>query len=406
MTATPPPYFITEVDKQGLIAVSTAITLAFVWTCFGIRIWLRCRSVESWKLDDNFLAGATILSTAQSAVVFNAINAGLGKSIGFLSSSTLKEVGKNELAAQILYLSSLFLSKCAVLFLYLRLSPQKRHIYVTWTTIAISVAWLLASVVLVALPCSALDFWFKGGAKCSYLWLRWKAIGAIDIATETVIVLISVLMVAHINMRLKGKIVVIVAFSARLPVIAAAAFRLRYLHTTIESADRTLDGSYYAIATQWHVGYAIMSTTISGLRPFLRPFSKSGCHYSSSNGNSLPSRSGVEPQGQAYQLEALPGDHPSTSGTHEHLHLQAPIPVLRPDASTRNVVITGGETGWDDDMHLEEDATSRVSRESQQWIIKKRTELRVENTRLSDVSRTKSSRGHTIQRESRRAGQT
>lgn len=60
MAVVPPPYNITEADKQGLIVVTTAITFSFTWSCFGIRLWLRCKSIESWKLDDFFLTGATV----------------------------------------------------------------------------------------------------------------------------------------------------------------------------------------------------------------------------------------------------------------------------------------------------------------------------------------------------------
>jgi hypothetical protein len=56
---TPPPFVITENDKRGLIVVTAAITLAFVWTCFFVRVWLRLQ-VREWRSDDYFLAAATV----------------------------------------------------------------------------------------------------------------------------------------------------------------------------------------------------------------------------------------------------------------------------------------------------------------------------------------------------------
>jgi hypothetical protein len=45
-----PPYVITADDKRGLIVVTGAAVLAFVWSCFLIRVWLRMQSRE-WRSD-------------------------------------------------------------------------------------------------------------------------------------------------------------------------------------------------------------------------------------------------------------------------------------------------------------------------------------------------------------------
>ncbi len=72
-------------------------------------------------------------------------------------------------------------------------------------------------------------------------------------------------------MRLVTKLVVIFAFSARLPVIAIAGVRLYYLDQRLRGITFTFD---YVVATQWQMGYAIMSSTITGMGPFLKPFDK------------------------------------------------------------------------------------------------------------------------------------
>jgi hypothetical protein len=56
---TPAPFTITDDDKRGLIVVTASCTLAFVWVCFVIRIWLRLQ-VGEWRSDDYFLAAATV----------------------------------------------------------------------------------------------------------------------------------------------------------------------------------------------------------------------------------------------------------------------------------------------------------------------------------------------------------
>jgi hypothetical protein len=61
-TAFPPPYFITADDKRGLIVVTAALVLAFVWTCSLIRTWLRWQTRDC-KIDDWFLVLATVSVT-------------------------------------------------------------------------------------------------------------------------------------------------------------------------------------------------------------------------------------------------------------------------------------------------------------------------------------------------------
>jgi hypothetical protein len=51
--------------------------------------------------------------------------------------------------------------------------------------------------------------------------------------TELLIFAIAIQLVYSLQMRLKAKLVVIFAFSARLPLVAIAAIRLHYLHQRI-----------------------------------------------------------------------------------------------------------------------------------------------------------------------------
>jgi hypothetical protein len=75
-------------------------------------------------------------------------------------------------------------------------------------------------------------------------------------------------------MRWKAKFLVVFAFSARLPVIMIAAIRLYYFHDAITNTNVTYASSFYLVANQWQMSYAIISLTITGMGPFLRPFNK------------------------------------------------------------------------------------------------------------------------------------
>ncbi|KAF2729964.1 hypothetical protein EJ04DRAFT_57431 [Polyplosphaeria fusca] len=412
----PPPFVITSDDKRGLIVVTTAITLSFVWTCQLIRIWLRFKARE-WKADDYVLAAATILASSQSALVLHIATEGLGESLQRLSGRQVVRIAKDDFASQILYILGLFLSKCAVLFLYLRLSPARRHHIASWMTVAVSMAWAVIAITLIAVPCNPSIFWIKGPGGCSGIITKWQAIAAIDIMIEFAIFFISAFLVAKLNMNLSSKVLVVAAFSARLPVIAAAATRLVYLHGTFTSSDRTLTGAYYVVCTQWHLGYAIMSSTITGLGPFLRPFSTS---YSKSYHSSSYAQTSGIPASQTTSGggSAVSGDLPGTyqlgplrarkvslmspsaekqapgngggpsrkdfrSRSSSQTEMLSPHAMnLRPDTETvrRDTAVSVGNP-----LHDEDDCSSTLSEQSRRLIITKRTEVKVENDRASAI---------------------
>lgn len=268
-TANPPPYSITADDKRGLLVVTGAVVLAYVWTCFLIRLWLRQQTRE-WRADDWALAIATCLDTAQSAVIFHLVNLGLGASLQDLPQSQLDQVGKEGFVSQLLYIYVLYVSKLSVLLLYLRLSPGGANRIASWSLIVASSTWALLSTILIATPCNPLQA-FQQDTICTNRWPKWQAIGALDIVTEIFIFAIAFQLVWSLQMRTKAKLLVIFAFSARLPVIGIAATRLYYLWQRLTGPSYTFE---YVVATQWQMGYAIMSSTITGMGPFLRPFNK------------------------------------------------------------------------------------------------------------------------------------
>ncbi|KAL1796386.1 hypothetical protein ACET3X_004926 [Alternaria dauci] len=263
----PPPYVITADDKRGLIVVTGAAVLAFVWSCFLIRVWLRWQSRE-WRSDDWWLTAATLLDTVQSGIIFHLVNLGLGASLAGIPISQLQQLGDEGFASQIIYIFVILASKLSVLALYLRLSLSGAHRIASWSLVALSCVWGLVSVILIAIPCNPAQT-FTDADNCTNRWPKWLSIGAFDIITELFIFLGAVHLIYSLQMRLRTKLLVIFAFSARLPVIAIAGVRLYYLDQRLREGTFTFD---YVVATQWQMGYAIMSSTITGMGPFLKPF--------------------------------------------------------------------------------------------------------------------------------------
>jgi hypothetical protein len=137
------------------------------------------------------------LDTVLAGLVFHVVNVGLGRSeeelngfedlrrIGKVRSAILapsrasydgkihrgssssNNVEQDDFSIQILYILTLFLSKCGVLFLYLRLSPRKGHTLASWSTMIFSAIWAIIAIVLIAVPCKPSHYWPHGFGQCS-----------------------------------------------------------------------------------------------------------------------------------------------------------------------------------------------------------------------------------------------
>ncbi|KAF2126151.1 hypothetical protein P153DRAFT_369507 [Dothidotthia symphoricarpi CBS 119687] len=394
----PPPYRITADDKGGLLVVTAAVTMCYVWICFFIRIWLRLQTKE-WKSDDWWLTTATFLQSLQSALVFHGASLGLGASLQGVPLSIHKQLGRTAFAAQILYVATLFASKCSVLFLYLRISPGRSHKISSWTLLSASCIWIVIAITLISVPCNPYG-WTVGDKTCTNLWPKWQAISALDIVTEVFIFAIAVQLVWNLKMRTKSKLLVVLAFSARLPVIALATARLHYIKQAFVYADTTY---IYLVATQWHMAYATMSSTITGMGPFLRPFhteymtsykmsgyaqhGSSKDPSSSTQGSHL--RSGKSWPLQSYQMNTIDQSHPD-SNTQLSSVSHSPSssrnanmagPTFRPP----NEMLIGGIEIWVGNRTSRDEEDLEAMSDETRLVITKRTELKVETDRASHV---------------------
>jgi hypothetical protein len=190
-----------------------------------------------------------------------------------------------DFANDIFYILVLYLSKCSLGLLYLRLTPAKGHTLAAWSIIAGSTVWAVMSVMLISIRCHVGNPWASWGTECTnfvsclpYLSLvvlrcmqfpRWEVIGTLDIVLEFALFLMAVYLVKGLQMSLRAKAIVVAAFGSRLLVIPAAALRLYYLNPDVLPAHRNVAISYVFICAQLELGYGLMASTIPCLKPFI-----------------------------------------------------------------------------------------------------------------------------------------
>jgi len=423
----PPRYRIADDDQRGVVVVINAMMLAFVWTCFCIRLSFRYKPAD-WKVDDYLLGATTVLDTLLAGLIFRVVDLGLGLTESKLGGfDDLVEIGRYDYGITITYIFTLLLSKCGVIFLYLRLSPRKGHVIASWTTMGACVVWGIISLVLISVPCRPREYWSEGLEQCSGLREKWRAVAGLDIITELAIFSISIYLVAQLNMKTRSKALVVAAFSLRLPVVAASLCRLYYLESTFRypTTDSTLLGAFYMVCVQTHLGYAVMSFTLTGMGPFLRPFDGNASHHTSSslvsghhhNSHTKPfsrSRSrhdDVELNDAPHHTKPLPSPDSKPPGSSSSSHdagtfskptlsyskpmmrVRAPKKTvsrspserlqLRPEQITHDTSVLSESSTRSTEVDERGSEVSRNSDDSQRWIITKRTDFTIEMDRAS-----------------------
>ena len=182
----------------------------------------------------------------------------------------------------------MWLTKCSVSFLYLRLSAARHHNLASKIAlVGTTVLSLLVSIFVIALSCDLAHPWLFILPKCTDLvrlipyrsaaaltsfrkYTRWLVFAVLDIFTEVVLFALAFYIFHGLHMSWTRKVSVLVTFGLRLLVIVAIAFRLHYLRLELTSDDPTHDGFFASIWTQVEMTYGILAATFPCSRSFIR----------------------------------------------------------------------------------------------------------------------------------------
>lgn len=75
-------------------------------------------------------------------------------------------------ACDILYVFILWLTKCSVAYLFIRLTPDSKHVTASYIVLGGSTISMIISELLIAIRCDKSQPWIIVGVKCSSL-VRW-----------------------------------------------------------------------------------------------------------------------------------------------------------------------------------------------------------------------------------------
>jgi len=367
------PFAIVDADNRGgWIAITAIFGWSVALVCFFIRTYVRRVFLGHYGTDDAITAAATFTALCQTILVCVEVAHGLGQPVDLVSPSNLITLQKSAYASDVLYIVTLALSKCAVIFLYQRIMYSwSKPLY---AVLGLTIAWTIAAIFAVCLQCNPAQPWQTidmetGELICTTLVTQWAGIGAFDIATELAIFSVSVYMVSTLQMSFRSRAIVVFAFACRLPVIVPAIMHIVYLRPETIAADPSFQMAFAVICAQIEMDYSAMAATI----PCLGPFLKACRTHNEIDGRRRPGRSfGMntfdDPTSKQGSKALHSGTNMSSRGNRRTIDQQ----MFRPD------YVDAASTVVPDKRMEKIDQQSIESHDSRRMIIKKKTEWRVQ----------------------------
>ncbi|KAG2415006.1 hypothetical protein HFD88_006196 [Aspergillus terreus] len=265
-----PPFQVVDDKHHGAwIIITAALGLVISLVSFLIRLYVRLVLNPPFAVDDFVLLGATIVAIIQSSLIFGAVSLGFGTSITLVDHALLDKIQTLVTVSDLLYIITVYVSKCCVVGIHLRLTPQKWHNRASWATLVLCTAWALTAVCMVAINCEFNRPWTAEGVQCSNFLVRWEFIVSMDIMTELILFGLAVVLLAGLFMPLKKKLTIGFAFFCRLPLILFSIFNVYTLNKNYYETDPTLSAVGPTIWSQVELNYALVTCSVFVLRPFM-----------------------------------------------------------------------------------------------------------------------------------------
>ncbi|KAL2004969.1 hypothetical protein VTN00DRAFT_2819 [Thermoascus crustaceus] len=264
-------YILTPTDRSGLVVIVTTLLMSWMVLCFLTRLYTRWAINGPFGLDDLAAGVGTALGICHVGAVMDSVSHGFGKSKTLLDPVRISKAEKAIYAADILFVIAHTAAKASVAFLLRRLGREKRYMRLCDGVLTIISLWGFASLLAIGLKCGLNHPWLLDG-QCKNVLLRWQLITAFDVVTEIGLLSVYVYLIWGLHMRWKGKVVVLIAFGSRVPVIIAAIARVIYLKSALQSPDPPLNGVDASISTEVLLQYSLMAATIPCMKPFVIAF--------------------------------------------------------------------------------------------------------------------------------------
>ncbi|CAI7606956.1 unnamed protein product [Penicillium bialowiezense] len=326
----PPFEVVDDLHHGAWVIITAAMGLVVSLVCFLIRLYVRLMLIPPFARDDWVLLGATAVAVVQASLVFYACSLGFGTSISLLENGRLHQIQALIATSDTIALVIIYLSKCCVVAIYLRLTPQKRHNRASWATLALCTIWVIPAVFTVLVNCELNTPWRADSGQCPDLYKRWQFIVAVDVITEVLLFILAVVLLKGLFMPVRRKLAIGFAFIFRFPLIILSIIHISALRTALQSKDTTLASVAPTVWMQVELHYALVACSVFCIRPFMAAVSTNYGTAGDSTLESSASRSNTkEGSGSGSSRDPASRVHRKRAGT------AARPPVLKSGSGKR-----------------------------------------------------------------------
>lgn len=151
---------ITSTDRAGVVWVAAILSFLYSLSTLAVRFFVKFHTLGP---DDWLVLAATVVAFAQYVAVWVSLHQGLGVSALIQAESTARDLGAGVMANEILFIFAVGLTKLSVVLFIKRLLTQELRMawYATWAALGLTVAWTIASVLLISVGCIPEDAVFQ-----------------------------------------------------------------------------------------------------------------------------------------------------------------------------------------------------------------------------------------------------
>lgn len=218
-------------DRTALIWIIAIVFGALGLLAFALRCMARFIGPHDWGHDDSVMCVVMCLEIALAALSIPLSQNGLGLDMWFVPHDNITEILRLYYFDELIYITSLSLTKVSILFFYLKVFPKRSFRICTWTLIGINLVYAITYDFLLIFQCNPISgawkFWDgEFEAQCiSINVLGWSA-AAINIALDVAVIVLPLPELFGLSLSLRKRLQIIAMFAVGFFITIVSIVRL------------------------------------------------------------------------------------------------------------------------------------------------------------------------------------
>ncbi|KAL4899590.1 hypothetical protein BDW74DRAFT_108809 [Aspergillus multicolor] len=265
-------------NQRSVLGCSFAFSILAI-TAVVLRLVAHKIAHKKWTVSDYFIILACAFSIGLQCISITGVfQAGIGYdhvtaivSNPKYGTEPVTIMSKLIIPLQFLWVLSLMCTKISILFLYLRIFPVRWLVVSSYATMAVIVAWAIATILAGCLICRPFAYnWDKTipTGRCGDQVASFTATGVINLVTDVVVLTLPMPSLSRLQMAMYKKVTLIAVFGLGAVTCVISALRISVL-STMDFADITYTMPMANIFSGIEPCLAVILASVPMMRPLL-----------------------------------------------------------------------------------------------------------------------------------------